>query len=175
MIVCVGDLVTNGNFEDGPRYFLNGTNGILLPPSIFDHSPLPGWTIESRKPSKYIDSAHFSVPQGRGAVELFSGLGSLLSQTVDTAPGKPYRLSFAVGDGKNACKGPMTVQANAGNKTFRVHYGSKSTGGFKIARFVFTAILPTTRIAFMSLSYMKSDNSGSLCGPVVDHVQVVAL
>lgn len=174
--IVKGDLVTNGNFEAGPHDFLNGTNGILLPPSVFNQSPLPGWTIESRKPSKYIDSAHFSVPQGRGAVELLSGPRSILSQNVSTLPGKSYRLSFAVGDGKNACKGSMMVQAIAGDKTFRVPYASKGTGGFKMADFTFTASFPKTRIAFMSVYHLKkSDNSGSLCGPVVDKVLLVAL
>jgi hypothetical protein len=68
------------------------------------------------------------------------------------------------------------VQATVGNQTFKVPYESKGTGGFKKAEFTFTANFPTTRIAFKSLSSIeKSDNSGNLCGPVVDQVQVLAL
>eukprot|EP00253_Pinus_taeda_P011246 PITA_11246 len=173
---CEGNLVTNGNFEEGPHDYLNGTNGILLSRSVFYPSPLPGWIVESSEPSKYMYSPHFSVPEGRRAVELLSGSESIISQNVATEPGKSYRLSFAMGDGKNACKGPMTVQATTGDKTFRVPHESKGTGGFKVAEFTFRAHYPATRIAFMSLSHiMKSDNSGSLCGPVLDQVQVVAL
>lgn len=174
--VVRGNLVTNGNFEEGPHDYLNGTNGILLSRSVFYPSPLPGWIVESSKPSKYIYSPHFSVSEGLRAVELLSGLESIISQNVATAPGKSYRLSFTVGDGKNACKGPMTVQATTGDKTFRVPYESKGTGGFKVAEFTFRAHYSATRIAFMSLSHiMKSDKSRSLCGPVLDQVQVVAL
>lgn len=174
--VVKGDLITNGNFNQGPHDYLNGSNGVLLLPSDINHSPLPGWIIESSRPSKYIDSAHFSVPKGRGAVELLSGLESVLSQTVDTLPGKSHRLSFAVGDARNKCIGPMVVQVTVGDKTFRVPYESKGTGRFRMARFRFTPSFRTTRIAFMSLSYItKSDKSGSLCGPVVDRVHVVAL
>lgn len=172
----IGEVLTNGNFEVGPHDFLNGTNGILLPPCDHGHSSLPGWIVESKLPAKYIDSAHYSVPHGHGAVELISGPGSVLSQTVHTAAGKSYRVSFAVGDGNNKCIGPMTVQVTASNRVFRVPYESKGTGGFKIAEFTFTARFPTTRIAFTSLSKIeKSDNSSSMCGPVVDQVKVVAL
>jgi len=170
------DLVANGNFEDGPHDFLNGSNGILLPPSSLGHSPLPGWTITYIKPSKYIDSAHFSVPEGRKAVELLSGRKSVLSQTVNTTPGKPYRVTFAVGDARNACNGRLTVQATAGEKIIKVPYESKGTGGFQTAELNFTAQTPITLIAFASLSNVKkSDNSGSLCGPVLDNVQVIPL
>ncbi len=174
--VASGDLVVNGDFEVGPHDFLNGTNGVLLLPSDLDHSALPGWTVESRKPCKYIDYPHFRVPKGHRAVELISGRDSVLSQTIKTVAGKSYRLSFAVGDGRNNCKGLMKVKATAGHKTFTAHYESKGAGRFKDAEFTFTAHSPTTRIAFMSLSYiMKSDKSGNMCGPVVDQVQVVAL
>jgi len=170
------DLVTNGNFEDGPHDYLNGSNGILLPPSSLRHSPLPGWTITYIKPTKYIDSAHFRVPEGLKAVELLSGRKSVLSQTVNTTPGKPYRLTFAVGDGRNACNGRLTVQVTAGSKITNVPYDSKGTGGFLTTGLNFTAQVPNTLIAFASLSDIKkSDNSGSLCGPVLDNVQVIPL
>ncbi|TYJ25352.1 hypothetical protein E1A91_A07G044000v1 [Gossypium mustelinum] len=63
--------VKNGGFEEGPYVFPNTPWGVLIPPNIEDdHSPLPAWIVESLKAVKYIDSAHYFVPQGRRAVEL---------------------------------------------------------------------------------------------------------
>ena len=65
----------NGGFEEGPYIFPNASWGVLIPPNIEDdHSPLPGWMVESLKAVKYIDSDHFSVPQDRRAIELVAGI-----------------------------------------------------------------------------------------------------
>ncbi|KAL3610544.1 hypothetical protein D5086_001564 [Populus alba] len=64
----------------------------------------------------------------------------------------------------------------AGKDRTQVPYESKGKGGFKRAKFVFKAVSNHTRITFLSSFYtMKSDNSGSLCGPVLDDVKLVSV
>lgn len=172
-----GNFVKNGDFEEGPLILRNSSAGVLLPPNMDDdNSPLPGWIMESLKAVKYIDRLHYSVPQGRRAVELLSGMESAISQTVRTTAGKAYVLSFLVGDGNNKCNGSMRVEAFAGRETLQVPYESKGTGGFKMAKLKFKATLARTRIAFFSSYYhMRSDDLSSLCGPVIDDVKLFSL
>ncbi|KAK4395297.1 GTP-binding nuclear protein Ran2 [Sesamum angolense] len=172
-----GNILKNGNFEEGPYIFPNTSYGVLIPPNIEDdHSPLPGWMIESLKAVKYLDSNHFAVPEGKRAVELVAGRESALAQTVRTVPGKTYDLTFSVGDAKNSCEGSMTVEVSAGRDILQVPYESKGTGGFKRAKLRFKAVSPRTRVRFLSTFYhMKSDNSGSLCGPIIDDVRLVSI
>eukprot|EP01018_Ginkgo_biloba_P022511 Gb_14930 [translate_table: standard] len=171
------NLVRNGDFEEGPYMFENSSSGVLLPPNTEDdHSPLPGWSIESLKAVKYIDSAHYAVPQGNRAVELVAGRESAIAQTVRTVAGRGYVVSFSVGDGRNACNGSMEVEAFAGREKVSVPFQSNATGGFIRATLPFTATSAITRIAFFSSYYsMRSDDLSSLCGPVVDNVKLVAL
>ncbi|KAL3618343.1 hypothetical protein CASFOL_038664 [Castilleja foliolosa] len=172
-----GNLLKNGNFEEGPYIFPNTSWGVLIPPNIEDdHSPLPGWMIESLKAVKYIDSNHFGVPEGKRAIELVAGRESALAQIVRTVPGKTYDFIFLVGDAKNTCEGSMMVVASAGKNTLQVPYVSKGVGGFKRVKLRFKAISHRTRIRFLSEYYhMKSDSSGSLCGPVIDDVSLISV
>ncbi|GKV35619.1 hypothetical protein SLEP1_g43867 [Rubroshorea leprosula] len=56
------NLMKNGNFEEGPYIFPSSSWGVLVPPHIEDdHSPIPGWIVESLKAVKYIDAGHFSL------------------------------------------------------------------------------------------------------------------
>ncbi|CAL5327703.1 unnamed protein product [Camellia sinensis] len=171
------NMLKNGDFEEGPYVFPNTSWGVLIPPNIEDdHSPLLGWIIESLKAVKYIDSDHFAVPQGKRAVELIAGKESAIAQIVKTIPGKVYDLTFSVGDASNSCEGSMVVEAFAGKVTVQVPYESKGRGGFKRARVRFTAVSNRTRVRFLSVFYsMKSDNSGSLCGPVIDDVKLLGV
>ncbi|PIN03280.1 hypothetical protein CDL12_24202 [Handroanthus impetiginosus] len=170
-------MLKNGNFEEGPYIFPNTSWGVLIPSNIEDdHSPLPGWMIESLKAVKYIDSDHFGVPEGKRAIELVAGREIALAQTVRTVPGKTYDLFFSIGDAKNSCEGSMMVEATTGKVILQVPYESKGMGGFKRAKLRFKAISRRTRIRFLSTFYhMKSDNSGSLCGLVVDDVRLVSV
>ncbi|XP_021602685.1 uncharacterized protein LOC110607831 [Manihot esculenta] len=172
-----GNLLKNGNFEEGPYVFPNTDWGVLIPPKIEDdHSPLPGWIIESLKAVKYIDSDHFWVPEGKRAIELVAGKESALAQIVKTVPGKTYVLTFSVGDSNNSCEGSMVIEAYAGKDKIEVPYQSKGKGGFKRARFQFKAVSTHTRVMFLSSFYtMKSDNSGSLCGPVLDDIKLLSV
>lgn len=169
------NILKNGDFEEGPYVFPKASWGVLIPPNIEDdHSPLPGWMIESLKAVKYIDAAHFTVPEGRRAVELVAGKESAIAQVVRTVPGKLYTLTFAVGDANNACEGSMIVEAFAGQDTLKVPYESKGKGGFKRAVLTFKAVANRTRIMFLSTFYtMRTD--ASLCGPVIDDVKLLSV
>uniref|UniRef100_A0A7N0RGZ6 DUF642 domain-containing protein n=1 Tax=Kalanchoe fedtschenkoi TaxID=63787 RepID=A0A7N0RGZ6_KALFE len=171
------NVMKNGDFEEGPYVIPKTPGGVLIPPYIEDdHSPLPGWTVESLKAVKYLDSEHFYVPGGRRAVELIGGKESAITQIVRTIPGKIYVLTFKVGDGKNQCEGTLGVEAFAGKAVGKVVYVSSGKGGFKEAKVTFRADAARTRISFLSSYYtMTSDNTGSLCGPVIDDVRLVSV
>ncbi|PPR96581.1 hypothetical protein GOBAR_AA24089 [Gossypium barbadense] len=171
------NIIKNGGFEEGPYIFPNTPWGVLIPPNIEDdNSPLPAWVVESLKAVKYIDSAHYFVPQGRRAVELVGGKESAIAQITRTIVGKTYRLSFSVGDANNSCAGSLVVEAFAGKATLKVPYESKGTGGFKRAALRFVAVSNRTRIMFLSTFYtMRSDDFSSLCGPVVDDVKLLSI
>ncbi|KAG0468839.1 hypothetical protein HPP92_018167 [Vanilla planifolia] len=169
-----GNIAKNGGFEVGPHVFKNSTSGTLLPPKQQDvNSPLPGWIIESLKAVKFIDSAHFSVPFGRYAVELLAGRESAIAQVIRTIPNKSYNLTFVVGDAKNGCHGDMLVEAFAANATSKVPFHSIGAGQFVAANLQFKASGIRTRITFFSSFYhTKVNDLGSLCGPVLDEVRV---
>ncbi|XP_015885914.2 protein DUF642 L-GALACTONO-1,4-LACTONE-RESPONSIVE GENE 2 [Ziziphus jujuba] len=171
------NLIKNNGFEEGPYIFPNTSWGVLIPPNIEDdHSPLPGWMVESLKAVKYIDSDHFSVPEGKRAVELVAGKESAIAQVVRTIIGKTYTLYFSVGDASNSCEGSMVVEAFAGRATVKVPYESKGKGGYKRAVLKFVAEANRTRIMFFSTFYtMRSDDFSSLCGPVLDDVVLVSV
>lgn len=176
-LLFAANMLKNGNFEEGPYIFPNASWGVLIPPKIEDdHSPLPGWIIESLKAVKYLDLTHFSVPEGKRAVELVAGKESALAQVVKTEVGKNYSLTFSMGDAGNACAGTLGVEAYAGRDRIQVSYVSNGKGGFKRAELKFKAVAPRTRIMFLSTYYnMQSDNTGSLCGPVIDDVKLLGI
>ncbi|XP_040376984.1 uncharacterized protein LOC102701241 [Oryza brachyantha] len=172
------NLVKNGDFEEGP-YIIPGTRwGVLIPSMVVDdHSPLPGWMVESLKAVKYIDSDHFAVPRGRRAVELLAGRESAIAQVIRTVPGRQYALSFTVGDASNGCKGSLMVEAYAGRESTKVAYESAGRGGAaRRAVLPFRAASARTRVVFFSSFYStRSDDMSSLCGPVLDDVAVVSV
>ncbi|XP_028787037.1 uncharacterized protein LOC114742978 [Neltuma alba] len=166
--------VINGDFEEGPWMFRNTSLGVLLPTNLDEEtSSLPGWVVESNRAVRYIDSDHYSVPQGRRAVELVSGKEGIISQMVETTPKKDYRLSFLLGHANDKCKQPLAVMAFAGDQAQNIHYTPNSNSTFQSANLNFTAKAERTRIAFYSIYYnTRSDDMSSLCGPVVDDVRV---
>ncbi|KAJ0987934.1 hypothetical protein J5N97_006290 [Dioscorea zingiberensis] len=168
------NLLKNGDFEEGPYIIPNTTIGVLIPNG--HGSALPGWIVESAKPIKYLDSAHYWVPSGKYAVELVAGMESAVAQVVKTVPGRVYALAFLVGDGNNACEGTMLVDAHAGVEKLRVVHESTGKGGSKRAELRFTSTAERTRIMFRSLSYnTRSDDLSSLCGPVIDDVTLLSV
>ncbi|GFQ01151.1 hypothetical protein PHJA_002259000 [Phtheirospermum japonicum] len=166
--------VLNGDFEEGPWMFRNESLGVLLPTNLDeDTSSLPGWIVESNRAVRYIDSYHFKIPGGKRAVELLSGKEGIISQMVETKPNKPYRLTFSLGHGGDACKQPLAVMAFAGDQAQNIHYTPDSNSTFQTANVNFTAKAERTRVAFYSIYYnTRTDDISSLCGPVVDDVRV---
>ncbi|PUZ47796.1 hypothetical protein GQ55_7G195000 [Panicum hallii var. hallii] len=181
------NLLANGDFEEGPYIPPDSRSGVMVPPVDEDHvSPLPGWMIMSyKKVVKYVDAAHFAVPRGVRAVELVSGVETALVQEVHaTVEGSWYRLEFSVGDAANGCGASsdyspspgMKVKASAGSGETTVGVDFRGAGGCTRGRLEFQATTSPTRVVFVSLGYhTKSDNSGTLCGPLVDDVSLVAI
>ncbi|GAY65835.1 hypothetical protein CUMW_244130 [Citrus unshiu] len=172
-----GNLVKNRGFEIGPHTFKNFSTGVLLPPKLQDLiSPLPGWIIESLKPVKYIDKKHFFFPSGFSAIEIVAGRESAIAQIIRTIPNKFYKLTFTIGDAKNACHGLMVIVAFAANETIKAPYDSVGKGGFKKASLIFQAISSRTMISFYSAYYhTRLHDYWHVCGPVLDDVSVIPL
>ncbi|KAF8703569.1 hypothetical protein HU200_032383 [Digitaria exilis] len=171
-----GNLLKNGDFEDGPYIPPDSPWGLLVPPQDEDDvSPLPGWMIMSdTKSIKYVDAAHHAVPHGSYAVELVAGSECALLQEARTVSGRAYRLSFSVGDTGKECIQQLAVKAAAGYSSVVVTYDSQGTGGSKRAELDFTATDNDTRVVFQGMNhYMKPD--GTLCGPVIDDVSLVTV
>ena len=154
------NLVKNGDFEEGP-YIIPGTRwGVLIPSRVVDdHSPLPGWMVESLKAVRYVDGGSAAVPRGRRAVELLAGRESAVAQVIRTVPGRRYALSFTVGDAGNACRGSLMVEAYAGRESTKVAYESAGSGGARRAVLPFRAASARTRLVFFSSFYStRSDD-----------------
>ncbi|KAJ9558320.1 hypothetical protein OSB04_012934 [Centaurea solstitialis] len=167
------NLVKNGGFEEGPHRLFNSTSGVLLPPKQQDiTSPLPGWIIESQKAVKFIDSKTFNVPSGISAIELVAGREGAIAQILRTIPNKLYSLSFAIGDAKDTCHADMMVEVFAGKQTLKAPFKSEGKGKWKTVSMKFTATSTRTRLTFYSSFYhTRSDDTVSLCGPVIDDVK----
>ncbi|KAG1367927.1 hypothetical protein COCNU_14G003950 [Cocos nucifera] len=174
-MTCFPDnAVINGDFEEGPWMFPNATLGVLLPTNLDeDTTSLPGWTVESNRAVRYIDSYHFNVPQGKRAIELLSGKEGIISQMVETTPQKQYSLTFTLGDAGDSCQSPLAVMAFAGDQAQNFHFSPTGNATRQPANLTFMARAERTRIAFYSVYYnTRSDDRSSLCGPVVDEVRV---
>ncbi|KFK36341.1 hypothetical protein AALP_AA4G110000 [Arabis alpina] len=166
--------VVNGDFEEGPWMFRNTTLGVLLPTNLDEEiSSLPGWMVESNRAVRFIDSDHFSVPEGKRAMELLSGKEGIISQMVETKENVPYKLSFSLGHAGDKCKEPLAVMAFAGDQAQNFHYMAQANSSFQKSDLNFTAKSERTRIAFYSVYYnTRTDDMSSLCGPVIDDVRV---
>ncbi|KAG7643090.1 hypothetical protein ISN44_As02g029320 [Arabidopsis suecica] len=169
-----GNAVINGDFEEGPWMFRNTTLGVLLPTNLDEEiSSLPGWTVESNRAVRFIDSDHFSVPEGKRALELLSGKEGIISQMVETKANIPYKMSFSLGHAGDKCKEPLAVMAFAGDQAQNFHYMAQANSSFERSELNFTAKAERTRIAFYSIYYnTRTDDMTSLCGPVIDDVKV---
>ncbi|WJZ96736.1 hypothetical protein VitviT2T_015389 [Vitis vinifera] len=166
--------VTNGDFEEGPWMYKNASLGVLLPTNLDEEtSSLPGWIVESNRAVRFIDSDHFSVPQGKRGIELLSGKEGIISQMVATTPNKPYKLTFSLGHAGDSCKQPLAIMAFAGDQAQNIHYVANANSTFETVDLNFTSKAERTRVAFYSVYYnTRSDDMSSLCGPVVDDVKV---
>jgi hypothetical protein len=176
LLLVADNAVINGNFEEGPWMLHNVSLGVLLPNNLdAETSALPGWTVESNRAVRYVDSYHYSVPEGKRAVELLSGKEGIISQMVETSPEKHYTLTFLVGAAGDLCQLPLAITAFAGNQAMNIHYAPTANLTYQSANLSFTARAERTRIAFYSVYYnTRTDDHSSLCGPVVDNVRVWA-
>nr|AFK43850.1 unknown [Lotus japonicus] len=96
-----------------------------------------------------------------------------LPKSSEQKTNKVYNITFSVGDAKNGCHGSMMVEAFAAKDTFKVPFKSVGKGKFVTVSFKFKAIAPRTRLTFYSSYYhTRTDDFGSLCGPVLDRVIV---
>ncbi|KAK7261893.1 hypothetical protein RIF29_28217 [Crotalaria pallida] len=170
-----GNLLKNGNFEEGPYISPNTSWGVDITPLGFDaHIPIPGWLIENINNVKYIDSDHFAIPEGKRAVELLAfGSNIALKQVVITEIGKDYELTFDVGDGKDACKGSMVVEVFAGKDSVQVPYQSEGKGGFIRGKLRFKAVSTRTNIRITSKQNLTKKDDRTICGPVIDDVKLL--
>ncbi|KAG9448015.1 hypothetical protein H6P81_014143 [Aristolochia fimbriata] len=166
--------VINGDFEEGPWMFRNTSLGVLLPTNLDEEvSSLPGWIVESNRAVRYVDSNHYTVPEGKRAVELLSGKEGIISQMVETTPEKQYSLTFSLGEAGDSCKQPLAVMAFAGDQAESFHYTPLGNASHQSQNLSFTAKAERTRIAFYSIYYnTRTDDKSSLCGPVIDEVKV---
>ncbi|CAM0904033.1 unnamed protein product [Alopecurus aequalis] len=171
-----GNMLRNGDFEEGPYIFPGSTWGVLVPPmDEDDFSPLPGWMIMSdTKSVKYVDAPHHRVPHGARAVELVAGRETALVQEVTTVLGRSYRMLFYVGDAANGCQASMIVDAYAATARQQVQYESQGVGGYKRGQVDFVAVGNLTRVVLQSMNYHTKPD-GTLCGPVVDDVSLVSV
>ncbi|KAF2950535.1 hypothetical protein DAI22_01g194600 [Oryza sativa Japonica Group] len=171
------NVVSNGDFEEGPWMFPNTSFGVLLPTNLDEQtSALPGWMIESNRAVRFVDSDQYTIPQGKRAIELLSGKEGIISQMVETTPQKEYSLTFTLGSAGDSCQPPMAVMAFAGDQAQNFHYSPMGNATSQAANVTFTARAERTRVAFYSVYYnTRSDDHSSLCGPVIDDVRVWGL
>ncbi|EEC70811.1 hypothetical protein OsI_02272 [Oryza sativa Indica Group] len=177
LIVPQDNVVSNGDFEEGPWMFPNTSFGVLLPTNLDEQtSALPGWMIESNRAVRFVDSDQYTVPQGKRAIELLSGKEGIISQMVETTPQKEYSLTFTLGSAGDSCQPPMAVMAFAGDQAQNFHYSPMGNATSQAANVTFTARAERTRVVFYSVYYnTRSDDHSSLCGPVIDDVRVWGL
>ncbi|KAG0458018.1 hypothetical protein HPP92_023175 [Vanilla planifolia] len=169
------NLLKNAGYEEGPYFLPNASYGLIIPPNIEDDHPrCPRGESFSLKAVKYIDAAHFAVPEGRRAVELVAGRESALAQTARTVVGRRYALTFVVGDAWDGCVGTMVVEAFAARASVRIPYVSKGEGGYKRAVLRFVAVAERTNVVFQS-SFYHTRSDGALCGPVIDDVRLLSV
>ncbi|KAF5779865.1 hypothetical protein HanXRQr2_Chr12g0564501 [Helianthus annuus] len=144
--------LVNSGFEVGPSFIDNSSQGILLEadsdndPFSLVQSPLQYWTILGTL--KYIDSKHYVVPRGRGAVELLSGDPSGIVASVYFLKHGQVTLEFIMGDA---------------NDSIGVGSRERHSVTFK-AEFSNTESVP---ISFYSFNETRTRNHQVLCGPVI--------
>ncbi|KAL0364321.1 UNVERIFIED_CONTAM: hypothetical protein Sangu_0529700 [Sesamum angustifolium] len=168
-----GNMLANGDFEVGPAFLSNSSEGILLndePDRLI--SPLQQWSVLGT--IRYIDSKHYKVPQGKAAVELLSGAPSgiqvdLKLPTTLTS----YMLNFTMGDANDSCVGDFILYVQTGVDVHNFTMRSNGTGSASRHSVRFKADPSReTSIRFYSFNETKASD-GVLCGPVLDNVVLV--
>ncbi|KAK4413218.1 hypothetical protein Salat_2734400 [Sesamum alatum] len=167
-----GNMLANGDFEVGPAFLSNSSDGILLtdePDRLI--SPLQQWSVLGT--IKYIDSKHYKVPQGKAAVELLSGDPSGIQLDLKLPTTTTYTLNFTMGDGNDACVGDFVVYVQIGVDIHNFTMQSNGTGSATPRSVRFKADSSReTSVSFYSLNETRA-GGGVLCGPVLDNIVLV--
>ncbi|XP_057495701.1 protein DUF642 L-GALACTONO-1,4-LACTONE-RESPONSIVE GENE 2-like [Actinidia eriantha] len=94
-------MLVNYGFEFGPAFLSQSSEGILLDEELdAQTSPLQQWSVIGTV--KYIDSKHYSVPEGKAAVELVSGAPSGIRTIETLSKDSTYKLEFMVRDANDS-------------------------------------------------------------------------
>ncbi|KAI3467697.1 hypothetical protein Pfo_024360 [Paulownia fortunei] len=167
-----GNMLANGDFEVGPAFLNNSSDGILLDeePEIFN-SPLQEWSILGTV--KYIDSKNYKVPQGKAAIELVSGAPSGIQVDLTLPMTLTYTLNFTMGDANDSCLGDFIVYIEVGQNVHNFTMRSNGTGSAFNHSITFKAETSReTSISFYSFNETRTSD-GVLCGPVLDNIVLV--
>ncbi|GJX92538.1 uncharacterized protein Tco_0345864 [Tanacetum coccineum] len=180
-LVTDNDFVNSG-FEVGPAFIENSTQGILLeadpnndpfnramPPFLSVQSPLQEWSILGTV--KYIDSKHYAVPRGRGAVELVCGNPSGIIYNINFLKHGQVTIDFIMGDANNSCVGDFVVYLQVGNTIWNFTMRSIGVGSREKHSVTFKAEFSNTEwvpVSFSSFNETRTSNNQVLCGPVID-------
>lgn len=180
---CSGNLLINGGFE---APVLNAGTFVTIAPG---GEPAGfAWTVSSGT----VDLAHppivpfvmFSAYEGKQALDLNGNDRGAIFQDFATTPGQAYLLSFAYADNplEGGVKTASIAVTDLGTSTSLLSDSiahSTSTNGpppdadTQIYTGVFTAIGPTTRLAFASTSASNSASGGILLDAISVDVAAV--
>ena len=164
----------NGGFEVGPSFPQSSSQGILLEaesnidPSSPVQSALQYWIVLGTV--RYIDSRHYTVPEGLKAVELVSGNPSGIAYNTVFLQSGQVTLEFYMGDAGDSCVGVFTVVAQVGTRKWNFTTRSKGDGSSNKYSLSFNAPRSPTEVVPISfVSYDETRTSNNvLCGPVID-------
>ncbi|PWA34955.1 hypothetical protein CTI12_AA614070 [Artemisia annua] len=170
-----GNPILNSGFEVGPAFMGNSSQGVLLEggsnrqPSV----PLQGWTILGTL--KYIDSKHFAVPEGRGAIELISGSSSGIATNAYLYGQGQFTLDFIIGDANDSCVGDLTIFVQIKYMTWNFTMRSIGVGSSEKCSVTFKAEFSNDEpvpISFYGFNETRTSGNQVLCGPVIDGINL---
>ncbi|GJT52364.1 hypothetical protein Tco_0978521 [Tanacetum coccineum] len=171
--------VVNSGFEVGPTFLDNSSQGILLEsdmnndPYKLIQSPLQQWDILGIV--KYIDSKHFAVPRGRGAIELLSGSPSGIVTNIYFLRHGKVTLDFIMGDANDSCVGDLTVFVQVKDMIWNFTTRSIGVGSSERHSVTFKAEFSSTEsvpISFSTFNETRTSDKRVLCGPVIDSTRL---
>ncbi|KAL4587034.1 hypothetical protein LXL04_011683 [Taraxacum kok-saghyz] len=120
---------------------------------------------------KYIDSKHYAVPRGRGAVELVSGNPSGIVSDVTFLKHGQDTLDFIMGDANDSCVGDFMVFLQVNDLIWNFTLRSIGVGSREAHSMTFEAKFSNTEsvsISFTSYNETRTSDQQVLCGPVID-------
>jgi len=161
------ELVTNGNFEDGPEPDLDGPG---FTPYEAGLNAIPGWTITLGSVD-YI-GPYWQHADGKRSIDLNGNAPGAIEQTIRTEPGKKYRVTFSLAG--NNCGGEGAIKTvvvraagGRGEFTFDTTNHNYENMGWAVKTWDFTAVASETVLEFASETGIPA-----ACGPALDRVSV---